>query len=154
MATTESAEAAEEKALEELGALVQRKAEADKKLAGVPLESMLAGMEVSGWYMSSQAHCRYALTNVNTPMLTTVLSRGGEGGNSGSTIAPLESGEYVAGRTWAATLSIIGRCMWWASVHEKHAFPTESWLPSNPWSLWKSTQKTKCFNSLHRVSVD
>lgn len=47
-ATADGAEAAEQKALEELGALVERRAEATKKLTGASLESMLAGMEVRG----------------------------------------------------------------------------------------------------------
>lgn len=46
--TAESAAAAEQKALEDLGALLERKAEADKKVTGASLESMLAGMEVRG----------------------------------------------------------------------------------------------------------
>lgn len=51
--TAESANTAELKALEELDALVQRKAETAKKLTGASLESMLAGMEVSGWRVPS-----------------------------------------------------------------------------------------------------
>lgn len=46
--TTESSEAAEKKALAKLGALVEKKAEATKQLTGASLESVLAGMEVSG----------------------------------------------------------------------------------------------------------
>lgn len=46
--STEKAEAAEQEALEELGVLLEKKAEANTKLTGSSLESMLAGMEVRG----------------------------------------------------------------------------------------------------------